>query len=84
MLCTSFLRYQRISAFGSFSRESYPEQIAKLVGLVSALAENDEFIIIVDDGGVYDDQGDYQPFIKDLIASLVKLARPVIGVVQHP
>jgi hypothetical protein len=59
---------ERIVAFDAFAKESYSNQLSRLAELISALVDNEEFIIIVDDGGVYDDQGDYQSFIKDLIA----------------
>jgi tetratricopeptide (TPR) repeat protein len=71
-----------IIAFDEFSTKSYPSQIAEIARIVSELTTNGESLVVVDDGGVYDEQGDYQSFFKDLVIALNDFDRPVISFAQ--
>jgi hypothetical protein len=37
--------------------------------MIIEMAENNEFVVINDDGGVYDDSGDYQPHLRAIIGA---------------
>ena len=71
-----------IIAFDEFSAKDYPSQIAEIAKIVSELTNNGKSLIVVDDGGVYDEQGDYQIFFRDLIAALNTFDRPVLSFSQ--
>jgi hypothetical protein len=46
------------------------------------MTNNNEFLFVMDDGGVYDESGDYQPFLRDLLNSLTGFGHPVLAFVQ--
>src|SRR5262245_35601133 len=73
---------QTIADFEAFANKDYPEMLSQITDIVSEMAANGELLTVVDDGGVYTDEGDYQPFFADLISALSPLARTAICFVQ--
>ena len=74
---------ETIATFEAFSTKSYADQISEIADILSRLTSNGEFLVVIDDGGVYNDHGDYQPFFRGLLAALEKFSHPVIGFVQY-
>lgn len=71
-----------IAAFDAFANREYSEKIHLIVEMIIEMASDGEFLCIVDDGGVYDDSGDYQDFLKSVIKELEHFTRPVLAFVQ--
>ena len=50
--------------------------------MITEIISTGEFIIIIDEGGVYNEEGDYQLFIKDILIRLGSFSHPVVGFIQ--
>ena len=72
-----------IEDFDAFSKEPYQQQISILVQMITEMNSNGEFILVIDDGGIYDEQGDYQQHFKDLISQLSRSTQPMLGFIQN-
>ena len=70
------------SDFERFSALPYEAQISSIATMLREMRANDEFIIIDDGGSVYTDDGDYQPFLKDVLEQLQTINQPAIGFCQ--
>ncbi len=73
---------ETIDRFEKFSHMSEDGQVGEVLSIISEMADDGEFIVIVDDGGVYTEDGDYHPFFKKIIEGLNKYKRPILGVAQ--
>jgi len=62
--------------------ESEKRQVDLIAQLLMEMSGEGDFILIVDEGGVYDDSGDYQPYLAKVIERLSPLPRPILGFVQ--
>jgi tetratricopeptide (TPR) repeat protein len=71
-----------IRDFGDFATAKPTKQVERIVSLIYILINAGEFLIITDDGGVYTDDGDYQPHIKSVLNAIDGRGLPVFGVVQ--
>jgi len=68
--------------FEQFGAMNLGEQAEKLANLLDELHQLGDFVIIDDQGGAYDEEGDYKPIFLELIKKLVGSSRPEIGFVQ--
>src|SRR5262249_9507433 len=75
-------REQIISDFENFAKNTPDQQISKILEIIREMADNGEFITVVDEGSVYDDGGDYQPYLADIISRLAASSHPVLGFIQ--
>lgn len=73
---------QTVQAFTSFVDLTATEQAEKIALQIREMSESGEFVLIIDDGGVYDEEGDYQPVFKQLIDLLGDSRRPMLGFIQ--
>lgn len=73
---------EQLKDFKSFADSSEGKQLDQLDDLFIDIISGEEFIIVDDQGGVYTDEGDYQPFFKSLLSRLKAASRPVIGFAQ--
>ena len=73
---------QTLADFDAFAQTSYIQQIETISDIIAEMISNNEFITVIDDGGVYDENGDYQSFLSDILKSLTRFAHPVLGFVQ--
>jgi tetratricopeptide (TPR) repeat protein len=73
---------QTIADLEAFANKDYPAKLSQIIEIVREMAANGELLTVVDDGGVYTDEGDYQPFFADLISALSPLAKPAVCFVQ--
>lgn len=73
---------QTISDFEEFSILDNQSKIDRIVEIIVGMIDNNELILVVDDGGVYDEQGEYQPFLQDLLRALDRMSRPVLAFAQ--
>ncbi len=58
------------------------EQVEKVADLIQALVNSGEFLLVIDDGGVYTEDGDYQPHLKEILQRLDGRGLPTVGFVQ--
>lgn len=68
--------------FAAFSALSVSEKVAKLFDRILDISENGELLLIVDDGGVYDDGGEYHSYLRQLTDRFAEAPRPVFGFIQ--
>ncbi|MER8819820.1 hypothetical protein NKH70_08320 [Mesorhizobium sp. M0991] len=68
--------------FDSYSRLDVRAQAASISDILMEMSENGEFVIVVDEGGVYNDEGQFQPFLSSLLKQLLDRGRPSLGFVQ--
>ncbi len=73
---------ETLESFSKFAIRSKDEQAELVHAQMVEMNENGEFIIIIDDGGLYDEEGDYQDIFIRLLALSESSKRPVFGVVQ--
>jgi hypothetical protein len=73
---------QTTKDFEKFGRMSGAEQVELITDMLAELALNGEFIIIDDQGSVYTDAGDFQPYFSQVISELAGSPKPVIGFTQ--
>jgi tetratricopeptide (TPR) repeat protein len=68
--------------FDDFSTQSPREQAARVADIIQTLLDQGEFLLIIDDGGVYTEDGDYQPHIRELLQNVNGRGLPAIGFIQ--
>jgi hypothetical protein len=73
---------ETLSAFSAFSEMSPAEQIQNIADIIKEMAALGEYVIIVDEGGVYSDDGNYQKFLADLLVNLTNEGRPLLMFIQ--
>ena len=73
---------EQLKDFTSFAEANTEGQLDRLEDLFFDIISGEEFIIVDDQGGVYTDEGDYQPFFNSLLTRLKGASRPVIGFAQ--
>ncbi|MDG4899189.1 TIR domain-containing protein [Mesorhizobium sp. WSM4989] len=71
-----------IGAFELYARLDTREKASAICTILQEMADNGEFIIVIDEGGVYDDDGQFQPFLAETMRQLSALGRPALGFVQ--
>lgn len=71
-----------IRDFDAFGKLEIDAQVQIIAEYIEEMAECGEFIIIVDEGAVYDDPGDYVPFIEKLIRHFAAFRHPILGFAQ--
>jgi tetratricopeptide (TPR) repeat protein len=71
-----------IRDFEEFGKANSDEQVDRIVDLMVDLSRLGDFIIVDDQGGAYDEEGRYKPFLLDILNKLVGSARPEIGFIQ--
>ena len=65
-----------------FSRSPIDQQINDVVTLIKELAAEGNLVLVVDEFSVFDEEGDYNPYWRDLMEALREFDRPIIGFVQ--
>lgn len=73
---------EKLSDFEKFAQSSYEEQVEQLADMFAFVFDSDEIILVDDKGAVYTDEGEYQPFLGDLIEKLKSSPRPLLAIVQ--
>ena len=75
---------EAISEFEAFSKLAADEQVKRIANIISEMAEQGEFVLLIDEGvgGTYSDDGDYQQFIAGTLKHLEPHSRPVVGFIQ--
>jgi hypothetical protein len=58
------------------------QQVELLADILTEMTIDGEFVIIDDQGGAYNDAGNYQTYFSDLVTALAGSARPIIGFAQ--
>lgn len=73
---------QMIEAFSAFSKLEISEQAEKIASQIHSMSDGGEFVMIIDDGGVYDEEGNYQPIFASVLDILSDRRRPMMAFVQ--
>jgi len=73
---------ETIRAFEEFGALNEAEQQRAAAELIKDVSEEDEFVLIIDDGGIYTDGGDYHEYMRGLVAALSETSRPIVGFIQ--
>jgi post-segregation antitoxin (ccd killing protein) len=73
---------EAVRNFEQFGAMSIEEQVEKLADLLVELRNLGDLVIVDDQGGAYDEEGDYKPFLRLLIEKLVGSSRPELGFAQ--
>jgi len=73
---------QAVSDFHEFSNKPVGGQISDITLILDEMMENGEYVVILDEGGIYDDDGEYQPFVAELYTTCLNYKRPAISFVQ--
>jgi tetratricopeptide (TPR) repeat protein len=73
---------QTAQEFEAFSKLTELQKIESIARIIIEISENNEMIVVVDEGGVYDDAGEYHPYLLKVIESLASCSRPVLGFIQ--
>ena len=73
---------ETVSDFHLFSTFPEQQQIVNIASMIQMLASDEEFLILIDDGGVYVDAGDYQPHLKSIIDALEARGIPLFAIIQ--
>ncbi|MFE0014853.1 TIR domain-containing protein [Mesorhizobium sp. NPDC059054] len=73
---------ETIENFVRFSKLNENERVDEIAYIINEMNENGEFICITDEGAVYNDEGDYQPFFKLILSKLSDIKRPGLSIVQ--
>lgn len=71
-----------LEALDEFAAKDTLEQAETLAAMLAALVANGEIVLVNDDNGVYDEEGDYQPYLKGVLDRLSQFDRPIVGIVQ--
>lgn len=71
-----------VESFSNFSSSSADDKIDKISDLIRAMNADGEFLMFIDDGGVYDEEGDYQPVFAEVLTKNGSSKRPLFSVVQ--
>lgn len=74
--------HEALTEFETFSKLAIREQCKLISSMIEEMASQNEFLLFLDDGGVYDDEGDYQEYLSVLLQDLSHLGRPIVGIVQ--
>jgi hypothetical protein len=69
--------------FENFSYLSQVEKCEKISEYISKLADEGTLPIFFDEGGVLQDNGDYQPYFPEIFSKLQNFSRPVAGFIQY-
>lgn len=70
-------------AIEDFQRKSYSQRILQLLELVKQIALGKEILFIVGDGGLIQDNGDYVPYLRDLLGRITQASRPQLVLVHR-
>ena len=73
---------QTTADFEKFGGMSGAQQAELITDMLAEMAVEGEFIIVDDQGGVYTDAGDFQPYFATIISELAGSSKPVIGFAQ--
>ncbi len=73
---------EKVKEFEIFSKMSLLTKCAMIGQSLLEMQSQREFVILMDDGGVYDDEGDYQPHIKEILTNLRDTSAPALGIIQ--
>ena len=73
---------EAIRDFELFGTLRLEDQVEVLADLLVELQQSGDFVIVEDQGGVYDEEGHYKPFLRELINRIAGSSRPEIGFVQ--
>jgi tetratricopeptide (TPR) repeat protein len=71
-----------LSDFAKFANLTAEEQIKSVSSIIDNFSGDGELLLIIDDGGVYTEEGDFQPHIAAILASLRRTGLPAIGFIQ--
>lgn len=70
---------RNFATFASFDLDEQAEEIATI--LIEMAAQN-EFVLLIDGGSVYSDEGRFQPIFAEILKKLEQQGRPLLGIVQ--
>ena len=65
-----------------FSKLDPVAQVSKVAELIELCLNNGDFLVITDDGGVYTEETDYQPYLKAILQKVDGKGLPAVGFVQ--
>jgi hypothetical protein len=68
--------------FEHFSKLKPDKQISEVVQIIKEMVANGEFVTVIDEGSVYDDAGQYQPYLAEVIGRFATSPGPVLGFIQ--
>jgi hypothetical protein len=78
---SSSLEQMRLD-FATFSEMPPAQQAFQIAEIIRGLAKGGEFRFVIDEGGVYTDEGQYQSFILDVMNILMDEGQPLLMFVQ--
>jgi tetratricopeptide (TPR) repeat protein len=73
---------QTLRDFGIFSGLSAADKSRTIAGIIRQMADAGEFLFLMDEGGLYKEEGDYQDYFRDVLFILKDFSRPFFGVIQ--
>ena len=68
--------------FIAYSKLTIAEQAGEIASIIREMTENGELTFVVDGGGVYTDEGVYQPILSEILKQLEAVGRPSLGFIQ--
>ena len=71
--------HRDFAAFATFDLDEQADEIATI--LVEMAAQN-EFVLLIDGGTVYSDEGRFQPIFSRILTKLEGQGRPLLGIIQ--
>lgn len=71
-----------IREIDAFSKMEISEQYRSIASMIASLLKQGEFLLIIDDGGVYTEEGDYQPHLKEVLDRTDGKGLPAVGFIQ--
>ena len=72
----------RLHDFDKFAKMLSEQQSKEVARIIVEMSSQGEFIIFIDEGGVYTDNGDYQKHVLSLLTELSDQGKPVVGFCQ--
>lgn len=68
--------------FRDFANLNGDDKISRITAIVEQMSDQDEYLLVSDDNGVYDDSGYYHDFLHKLVTSVKRRRHPVFAFIQ--
>jgi tetratricopeptide (TPR) repeat protein len=73
---------QTIRDFMEFKTKDEDDKIEEISVIINGMSESGEFLLLSDDGGIFTDEGDYQPVFQRLLQRLSSSGQPLLACIQ--
>jgi tetratricopeptide (TPR) repeat protein len=72
-----------VRATSEFQDGAYAQRIEKIISLIKTIVDAKEILFLIGDDGLIQSNAEFQPYIRDLLKSLTRTARPQVILIHR-